>query len=66
VRRNAIGELRNAMPCSECCKTLKKLGFRKVAYSTNSSEMHIVDMRTFTNNHLSGSQKITAIHSKAL
>ena len=66
VRRNAKGELRNAMPCHECCKTLKKLGFRKVAYSTDEGEVHMVDMRTFTNDHLSGSQKITAEHSKSI
>ena len=66
VRRNGNGDLRNAMPCNECCKTLKKLGFRKVAYSTDSGEIHMVDMRTFMNDHLSNSQKTTAIHSKAI
>ena len=66
VRKNTKDEMRNAMPCYECCKTLKKLGFRKVVYSTDDGEMVIVDMRNFMNYNTSNSQNMTSIHSQGI
>lgn len=66
VRKNNKGELRNAAPCNICCRALKKLGFRKVAYSDDDGSMTMIDLRRYENNHLSNSQLITSKHSQSV
>ena len=66
VRKNSKGELRNAAPCNTCCNALKKLGFRKVAYSDDDGTMTMIDLRRYENNHLSNSQRMTTVHSQSV
>ena len=48
-----------ARPCDICCRTLRKLGFRKVIYTTNDNTMIQQDLRYINNYHKSSSQIIT-------
>ena len=66
IRESNNGDIKNSAPCNACCKILKKLGFRKVAYSDDSGNMNMVDMRYYMNDHISNSQKATAIHSHTI
>ena len=62
VRQNSKGELRNAAPCNTCCIALKKLGFRKVVYSEDDGTMIMIDLRRYTNDHLS----MTSVYSQSV
>ena len=66
VIRVSGSNIRDAMPCSRCCKNLKNLGFRKVAFSNSDGEIEMIDLRRFSNNHLSRAQIITAKYSKII
>ena len=66
VRRSSTGKLKRSDPCNACCNALKTLGFRKIAYSNNKGEMEMVDLRYYTNNHISNSQEMTATYSMGI
>ena len=53
---NSKSVLRDAAPCSKCCKGLLNLGFRKVGYSTNDGDIEIIDLRNYHTKHLSNAQ----------
>ena len=52
------------MPCSNCCKSLYNLGFRKIGFSNNNGNIEIIDLRYFQNNHLSYAQKNSEKYSR--
>jgi len=66
IRVSNGNNVRDAMPCSNCCKNLRKLGFRKVAHSNSNGEIEMIDLRYFTNNHLSRAQLITEKYCKII
>lgn len=45
------------MPCGNCCKSLYKLGFRKLGYSNDKGVIQMMDLRYITNTHLSYAQR---------
>ena len=63
VLRNE-GVLRNAKPCQRCCKGLQDLGFRKLGFSNENGDTELIDLRYFTNDHISAAQKKTTKYSK--
>jgi hypothetical protein len=56
--------LKDAKPCSKCCKILFELGFRKVAFSNEHNQIELIDLRKYKNTHLSSAQKITEKYSR--
>jgi hypothetical protein len=57
ISQDETPKLKDAMPCHNCCKSLYKLGFRKICFSNNNGNIEIIDLRYFQNNHLSYAQK---------
>ena len=50
-------DLRDAAPCTNCCKSLYKLGFTKLGFTTEDGEFVIEDLRYYCNDHISHAQK---------
>ena len=44
-------------PCQNCTCYLKKLGFKKIAYSDSNGNINIVNLNSYHNDHLSDYQK---------
>lgn len=63
-RISSSKDIKLAKPCNICCHTLRKLGFRKVIYTTNEQTMIQQDLRYINNQHKSSSQTITELYSK--
>ena len=59
VRVDNENNLKNAMPCRQCCYSLKKIGFRKIIYSTSDNKLEKLDLRYDMNNHETSAQKAT-------
>ncbi len=64
-KRN-LGFFKNSEPCIRCCSNLKKLGFRKLNYSTDNGNFNTIDLRYFKGKHISHSQIETESYSKLL
>ena len=60
------GILKEATPCSNCCKNLYKLGFRKIAFPDKEGNIIMKDLHYFENDHLSNAQKNTEKYCKFL
>ena len=60
----ANGIYRNAKPCNRCCKGLLELGFRKIGFSNSNGDTELVDLRYFTNDHISAAQKKSTQYSR--
>ena len=59
IRVSKDGSFQDAKPCSKCCKLLFEFGFRKIAFSNNDGDIEIVNLKNFTNDHLSAAQRLT-------
>lgn len=59
------GVYKNSKPCAQCTTLLHELGVKRVIYSGDNNDFHIVRIKFLHTEHESSSQKVLSNYTRA-